>query len=217
MLILICDDDQDNLAYDINILCWPGCSSDNRYITNLLDSNYTIVNDLKFLSDNGLHYNWSARANDGEDYGNWTAERRIDIQAFLAISLVNSSVNFGILKNNENANTTNESFSPLLIQNDGNSFLDISINATSLFTSDPSPTTNYQFKINNSTEPGAFDWLQSLVSWTNTPITTIMAIAKLNYSDSTDSAEIDLSVTVPNDESAGDKFSIILFTSSLGE
>ncbi len=211
------DDDNDILTYELNVSCYPGCSSDNRYFIGLNNLSNTLTNDLQFLSDNNFYYNWSARAHDGETFGNWAKERRINIQSLLTISLINNSVNFGELKNNETKNTTSGSPEPLVIQNDGNSFLNIGVDAASFFESEPNPTSNYQFKIDNSTEHGAFDWIFSLVDWTNIPAVTTLAIAKLNYLDSRDTARIDLLVRVPDEEPAGNKSSIITFTSTLGE
>jgi len=211
------DDDNDFLTYELNISCYPGCSSDNRLIANLNETNHTLENILQFLSDNNFYYNWTVRANDGEVFGSFAKERKIFIQSLLTISLINDSVNFGQLTNNESINTTSGSSSPVIIQNDGNSFLNISVNVTSLFDSAPSPTENYQLKIGNSTEHGTFDWFNSLINWFNAPITTTMAIVNLNSLDEKDTAKIDLRVRVPEDETAGNKSSTIIFTSTLAE
>ncbi|MBI2045189.1 hypothetical protein HYT23_03960 [Candidatus Pacearchaeota archaeon] len=211
------DDDNDGLTYELNISCYPGCSSDNRFIQVLINTNHTLQNKLQFLSDNNFYYNWTVRANDGEIFGSFAKERRIFIQALLTISLINDSVNFGQLANNESKNTTLGNPGPLVIQNDGNSFLNISVNVTSLFDSALSPTNNYQLKIGNSTEHGAFEWLNSLTNWFNAPIITTMAIVNLNPSDEKDTSRIDLRVRVPEDETAGNKSSTIIFTSTLAE
>ena len=71
---------------------------------------------------------------------------------------------------------------------------------------------------NVSGEEGAFSWLTSLISWFNIPITgEVVAINQLNYSDSKDSAEVDIRVEVPTNEAPGAKSSLIVFYSRLAE
>ena len=48
-------------------------------------------------------------------------------------------------------------------------------------------------------------------------VTTQQFIAILNYTDSTDTAEVDINVTVPPNEEPGFKNSTVTFTASLGE
>ena len=49
------------------------------------------------------------------------------------------------------------------------------------------------------------------------PIIEETSIVELNWSDLVDSAEIDLNITVPSQEVAGNKESTVYFTASLGE
>jgi len=63
---------------------------------------------------------------------------------------------------------------------------------------------------NNILEKRAFNWTQ-------VPNFTQIVIVEFNWSDANDSAEMDLLVTVPSQESAGDKSSTLHFTADLGE
>ena len=118
-----------------------------------------------------------------------------------------------------NNDTSDDNPLPFLLQNDGNCMLNTSINATDLWTSVSNPTDYFKYKIDNkSGEAGSFDWQQSNTSWQQMPGTTpIVAIVSFNWSDTMDSAEIDLNVTVPPEEGAGDRESTVYFTASLGE
>lgn len=210
------DADSDTLTYDLNITCYPSCSNDNRLITGISTANYTPTNYLKYLDDNNFYYNWSVRAYDSENYSSWTTERRVNIQSYIATSMPTQNVSFGEMNLSQSRNTTIDNPSPLVIKNDGNSFINITINSTSLWEAQISPTAYYQFKIDNLTGSSAFDPIGSTISWTNVPTTPTMAIVRLNWTIN-DSAEIDILVTVPPAEPPGDKESSIVLESSLGE
>ncbi len=217
------DNDTDSLTYTLNLTCFStlggGCS-DNREIGTGSSESYTLTSDLLYLKDNNYYYNWTVRAHDGTTYSSWATPRRIDIAALIDITMVNDTIDFGNINISikKSDNTTDNDPCPLIIRNDGNSFVNVTVNATKLWEAGSFPSDNYQFKIDNtSSESGSFNWLQSLVSWTQMGGTTTMAIVELNYSDNKDEAEIDIHVNVPPSEPAGDKFSIINFTASLGE
>ncbi|MBU4070439.1 MAG: hypothetical protein KJ646_05645, partial [Nanoarchaeota archaeon] len=215
------DDDGDSLYYDVNISCYPQCSIDNRLIEDIGgDETYVITAYLQYLKDNNDYYNWSVRASDdaGDTYGEWADDWKIEIQAEVIMSLPVDNINFGSLGMDATSNTTGGSPAPFEIQNDGNCLLNISLNATDLWTSIFGNSSYYQYKIDNKTgEEGSFNWDLSDIDWTQVPNSNQIVIVKLNWSDATDSAEMDLLVTVPPQESAGDKSSTLHFTAELGE
>jgi hypothetical protein len=215
------DDDGDSMTYEFNISLVASslCSEPDRYVTGINGSNYTLTSDLACLYDNGDHYIWSARAYDSSLYGSWASYWQINISSLVAISLINDSIDFGSLSLHGYANTTENSPLPFLLQNDGNALLNISINASNLWTSAANPSNYYKFKIDNSSEAGAFDWAQSITNFTNMPnsATLLKCISRLNYTDSKDTAEIDLYVQVPPNEMPGARNSTVTFMAVLGE
>jgi hypothetical protein len=115
----------------------------------------------------------------------------------------------------QTANKTTNDPVPLSIRNDGNSFahINISDNTSLLWTSQPSASEYYRYRIDNVTgEEGSFNWTNSTTIWTNVPTSNNTVISYLNYTDATDSAEIEILVTVPSQEPAGTKSSRIVFT-----
>ncbi len=216
------DADGDPITYELNISCFHSaggtCSIDDRYFTNLILENKTLEEYLKYLWDKNYYYNWTVRANDSEDYGEWAPPRRLKIQALIATSLPVDFVDFGEMEPEEINDTSDDNPSPLELQNDGNCFVNTTINATDLWSSENNPSEYYLYKIDNKTgEEGAFVWDLSEVSWINMPSINSLAIAKLDWNDSKDLAETDLKVKVPNHELPGNKTSTIWFISSLGE
>jgi len=172
------------------------------------------------LHDNGYYYHWSVRAQDDEGYGSWTGNYTVNITANITIELIVDEIDFGDLSIWGAYNdTTDNNPSPLVIENKGNSLVDISVNSTALFDNEPDNSSYFQFKIDeNSGEEGAFDLVNSIMSWLDMPITgSVIAIVQLNYTDSNDTAEIDINVSSPVDEVSGDKSALVLFTSRLGE
>jgi hypothetical protein len=212
------DDDDDILTYDLNLTCYPACSADNRLIEDISDLNHVLANYLQKLKDNNYYYNWTVRANDGEGVGEWATPRKIEIQSSIVMSLLNSTINMGTLTMSESKNTSTDNPIPFLLQNDGNCMLNVSINATDLWSTVSNPSEYFKYKVDNkSGEEGSFNWLDSITSWTELPATSSIAIVEFNWNEETDSAEVDVLVTVPPTEGAGDKSSIIYFESELGE
>lgn len=207
------------MTYEINITTHPTGSEDDRYVQGIGVESYTPSTDLKYLSDNNYWYTWKVRANDSEGYGEWSEERKINISALLTISLPVDVINFGSISMLSSNDTTDNSPASLVIQNDGNCRVNVSANASQLWATEAAASDKYRFKIDNkSGEEGAFDWLTSLTSWTNMPITSaVIGVSGLNYSDSVDSAEVDVYIEVPANEPPATRSSTIIFTSSLDE
>lgn len=211
----VTDADNDSLLFNILIVC-VGCSSDNRDI-NTTKLNFT-PSELLFLGDEGYYYNWSIRAIDNSSngetsFGAFSEIRNITINSFVSLSLLTSTVNFGTLSLSQNDNTTDDIPAPIVMDNDGNVFVNVSIYAADdLWESVANPTDKFQFKIGNVTiELGSFNWTAAITSFTNLPTAAVTAVVDLNYSDATDSAEADIKVEVPSDEPAGTKQSKVVF------
>ncbi|MFH1585758.1 MAG: LamG-like jellyroll fold domain-containing protein [archaeon] len=214
------DSDDDSLTYQINItLIGAGtCSDTDRDDSGFATANYTPSSILNCLSDNNDYYNWSVRANDGDGWGAWTTARKINVSALVTAVLVNDTMNFGTMNLGDSDNTTDGTPSPFVLRNDGNCLTNVTINASSLWTSVALNTSYYQFKVdNNSGEEGAFNWLLSQITWSNLTETNQIVFVELNWSDATDSAEVEILVEVPSSELAAIKSSTIYFGSSLAE
>jgi len=118
-----------------------------------------------------------------------------------------------------NSSNTDDGPSPFEIENDGNVLINVSINATPLWDTESDSSSYYQFKADNeSTESDSFNWLGSLTDWTNVSFTGyVVAVNDLDYEDASDTAEIDINVTVPINEDYGIKNSTIVFLGVLSE
>ncbi|MFH1521786.1 MAG: DUF2341 domain-containing protein, partial [archaeon] len=216
------DDDGDELTYEINITPYYGdnpSALDVRSEDGLDDSNYIPSSDLELLYDNGYHYRWKVRAHDGTGYGEWSSYFVVNISALIDILLTVDELNFGSLGYLEDNNSSDDSPPPFVIENTGTVLTNISINSSAIWSQAQTDSSYFQFKADNvSEEEGAFSWLSSITSWFNSPINSyVVVIDSLNYSDSKDSAEVDIRLEVPPNEEPGAKSSIIIFKAELSE
>jgi hypothetical protein len=217
-------DGEDTITYEFNLTesKWSEyssaiCVGEDVAETGMSNNYYLQSSALDCLYDNGYNYNWSVRAYDGEAYGEWVTAH-VNITADTTITLTNDEINFGALYSTNVTDTTSDHY-PLLIRNDGNAMLNVSVNSSALWTTQPTGSSYYQFKIDNvSGESGSFNWTGSITSWLAIPITgDVVAIDQLNYSDSKDSAEVDIRLEVPPNEPSGAKMATVVFTSRLDE
>jgi hypothetical protein len=217
------DGDGDTIVYHLNLTCIGGCSVDDRLQTGISGTSQELSSDLLYLFDNNFYYNWSVIAFDGTDNStSWATGRAINISALVSINLPvgNRSVSFGDLATDGTNDTDDDSPLPLAIENDGNSFINITLSSTALWNTQTSASTFYEFKIDNYTfENGSFNWALSNTSYVVVPIegTAPTVIALLNHTNATDMVEIDLNVTTPGAEGSGAKDSTLTFTASLAE
>ncbi|MCK4997778.1 hypothetical protein KAS08_05745, partial [Candidatus Pacearchaeota archaeon] len=216
------DIDGDSLTYEINITPYDGDNPsvlDERSASGINDLNYTPVTDLKLLYDNGYHYRWKVRANDGDGDGDWSEIWRVNITALVGITLLDDEILFGNLGIGDSNSTEGTGLSPFVVENNGTVVVNVSVNASALWDSVTVDSDKYQFKADEvNTKPNSFNWIGSITNWFNMPLTGfVVGIDKLNYSDAEDSAEIDINLTVPDDEDPGQKSSNIVLLAELAE
>ena len=206
------DTDGDPINYTLYITCNGGCSDDNREY-NMTGTNFTLPDDLLYYGDDGYYYNWSVAAWDGYDYNASVESRNLTVYTLIILTLVNNTVDFGSKLVGAKDNTTDDSPSPFVLMNDGNSFIDVNLSASDLlWDSRPNASRYFQFKADNFTgEEDAFNATSSLVNWTNISLSSQTALIYYNHSNATDEAEVDILIEVPLDESAGTKSSTLLF------
>lgn len=190
-------------------------SSSSTYVA------FNITPDLRCLYDNLDFYNWSVRANDSESFGVWTTPWRLNITSVVSVRLLNGSVEFGPLIYLEWNDTSDDSPRPFLLENDGNSFVNVTLVSTQLWTTHASSSPYYQYKGANYTlENGSFNWGLSRTNYFNIsidPEPATLIFAFLNYTDATDTAEIDINLTVPPNEPPGVRRANITLVASLTE
>ena len=219
------DADSDVLTYELNLTKTGSslCIDPNLGQSGLTGSSYAPTSQLKCFSDNNDYYLWQMRANDGEVYSAWTEIRNLSIQSYLDIFLNVSAIDFGIKNVSDipifEADTSEDSPAPFIVENRGNAISNVSLQSTSLWVSNTTESDYYKFKVGNVTGfEGAFNWLSSIVSWMQMPITGgVTGIAQLNNSQTKNKARVDVYIKVPPNEPPGFKNSTVIFTPTLAE
>jgi hypothetical protein len=210
------DDDGDPLIYEVNVTCLPSCSIDNKMFNSSENENWTtLTSRLRFFWDENYYYNWTVRVWDGYEVTEFNSTPfTLKLSSSVAMSMVTDSVNFSALTPGQSNDTETEPIDPLVIQNDGNCFIDVNISSTiSLWQTQSLPSDFFKYKVDNvTTEKPSFNWTASVTTWNDVPTANTTVIDFFNYTDATDSAEIDLQVTVPQGEGAGNKWSTLQFT-----
>jgi len=208
------DAENNTLTFDLFINCYPSCSIDNRQHYNLTQSNYTLQTELKYFSDDNYYYEWYVRAFDNVSYSENSSVFNFSLQSEIILTLINSTVNFGNVSMGENKNTTDNITDPFVLRNDGNSMVDVNISADDLlWDSEPNPSNYFQYKVDiYPNESNSFNYSGSVTNWTDIPISNNTIIDFLNYTDTNDTAEIDILIEVPLNELAGSKSALLTFT-----
>lgn len=216
------DADLDSLTYEINITPYFDDSSSVLDViseSGFSGNSFVPDHDLKLLYDNGYHYRWMVRASDDEGTGDWSDVFRVNISAEIGILLLGNEIYFGDLSIGESNSTENDNPSPFVLENNGTVVVNVSVNASSIWDSVDFDSDKYQFKVDEvASEVGAFNLSRSIIDWFNMPLTGfVVGVDELNYSDATDSVEVDINLTVPEDENPGQKSSTVVFLAELAE
>lgn len=154
-------------------------------------------------------YYWRVRAYYGMTAGDWSDAWNFTVNSWININVTRNSVIFSeIIAGEEGNDTSDDSPLPLLVENKGNIFVNISINATDPWSSQPNPSQYYQFKMREN-ESNAFNTGTSIMTYTNMPAVLTAALYELNWSDASDTFQIDINITGPIGEVSGSKNSTI--------
>lgn len=223
----VTDEDSDDFDFEFNITrIDSGAPGDpcvdprnNNIIIDDNSTNYTLEDMLKCFS-NAYYYEWKVRASDdgGNNWGDWSESWGVWLDSEISINLVRDTIDFGLIAYDGENDTTDDNPLPFLIENNGNVEVNITLNGTSLWNTKPNPTSNFTYKIDWSSEVGAFDWGLSTTTFTPVPAANnpTKCVSYFNWSDVNDSAIIDLYIAVPGvDEGPGTRTSTIQFSASM--
>ncbi len=215
------DADLDNLTYDLNITKFGGDGTCTMHsyvnvtnISNAANHTLNVSNELQCLYDDGrYYYNWSVRAFDGLSFSPWSTSFNYSVLGEIGLLLVNNTVAFGQLQVGDMDNTTDGSPAPLLMENTGNVYVNVSINATALWVTQPANSTYYQYKISNASARNmSFNYTTSNTTFQFIPLSSnSMALRDYDYHDASDWARIEILLSVPVAEPFGNKESTIVF------
>jgi hypothetical protein len=154
-------------------------------------------------------YFWRVRAYSGFVTGVWSEPWNFTVESLISITFLNSSVDFGANLYAPMSVSTPINGTPFLLENTGNLPVNLSVNATNLWDTHANPSDYYQFKIRVN-ESEAFDVGESVLTFTNMPLTGLFSVWNFEWVDANDALYIDINLTVPYGEHAGQKNSTVL-------
>ena len=203
------DPDGDNVDYTINITCGTGCPVNcaDVNVNSISDSNYTVASALCVDQS----YNWSVSACDTYNACNTSVIWNFTIASVGDLAFLINATGFRNMSLGENNDTTDDSPTPFVVRNTGNVLLNVTVNASALFSSVAMDTLYYRFMAddNESGPSDSYDTTCSQTAFANMNTSSKIIFCNMSYEDANDEGEIELNVTVPNDEPAGTKTSTI--------
>lgn len=207
------DPDEDNVTYTLKLTrtgCYgmSECANAEVYVENITDTSYTLEEDLDLDSP----YNWTVKAHDGIIYGEESDTWNYTVMSLIDIDLVIANIGVSGLEPGDNESTADDSPQPFIIENKGNVFVNLTLNATSDLWDLATLNTRYFMFMagENPSKPGSFNMTLSANNWLNVSGTHQLAVANLDYNNTKDYAEIEIAIEVPQDEPPGAKSTNIL-------
>ncbi len=202
------DEDNDDITYHLHVSLTEDMNDNTINETGITDNFYIQPSELDFTT-----YYWRVRANDSEEYGNWSEIWNFTLVPSVSLILREDSINFGSMVILEVNDTTNNEPPALLLENDGNVDANVSVMSTPLWSSESAHlnTSYFQFKAANSTEENSFNWEESQTTWADMSNIYKKIIDTLKRNDENDLARIDIRVEVPSDEPPTSKSANITF------
>jgi hypothetical protein len=144
-----------------------------------------------------------------------TGTTNLTVVSTIAITLPTSLVDFGLMFPDTTNDTTDSIPLPFTIQNDGNRKVNVTISATSLFSTAVNPTDSYKYMIAASGEGTCYiGACTNTAQYYNMPSADSLSICYLNFTNSCDTALIHINATVPVAEPDGIKTSTVTFLAS---
>jgi len=209
------DADGDTIYYHLDLYTESACNSGGFNQSGLTQSNFTSNKMLCTQSETNKVYNWTVQACDSTNCSANATRFNFSIQPYITINLSTSKIDFGSMALGEWNDTSDNKPSPFLVENNGNvnaSLINITANAS--LWKDPTAglgTWYLTMKAANSTEAGSFNWTASTTVYTPITASNQSIISTLDWNSSRNSAELDINVSVPMQEPAGNKSVDILF------
>lgn len=198
------DPDSDAVTYDLNIT-----SNDPDCIVTEEWKDLAVSTQTSSELSVDCVYNWTARACDPTQCSDYAPVWNFTIASVIGINFTVNATEFGSMNNTDKNDTSDGKPPPFTVENTGNVDANVTLKANDgLFTSVALGTLYFQYKARLN-EAGAYNPVESQESYANVTAAYTTLFGDLNYEGDRDSAYVDINITVPNDEVAGYKSSIV--------
>ncbi|USN45872.1 MAG: right-handed parallel beta-helix repeat-containing protein [Candidatus Woesearchaeota archaeon] len=207
------DADGDDINYTVNLTAPSGLGCYGFLLNSSQNiNNYTTTTELCTLAQySSGSFQFQVRACDFYGCSNFSSPHFFNVTNVVSISLVTNETDFSNLNPGVTDDSTDDDPSPMVIRNDGNVRINVSINATqSFFVTEELNTSYFQYKADQD-EASSFNTTGSSTSWLNVTNVSTRFIHTLQYNDTKDQAQVDFKITIPTYETPGIKSTLIVF------
>ncbi|MDP3989805.1 MAG: hypothetical protein Q8Q01_01215, partial [archaeon] len=206
------DADIDTLTYQILVDDNSAFNNVEINVSSIAEGTTNTTYDSATTLNVDTVYYWKIRANDSTGYGEFSNVSNFTLQSLLSITISTDTVAFGSLGQNERNDTTDNNPFPFSAENSGNIISNVTITATSYFSTPAFPSEYYQFRI-EANETDGFDISRSNMTWVNMSDSSATPhVINLNWESIKNDFLTAINITVPDDEPAGAKSSTVTFT-----
>ena len=149
--------------------------------------------------------------------GATTGTMTASVSNVTAISLQTATVAFGTVSLGTAYDTTGGSPAPFNVQNDGSVNVNVTINASAIFSGLTTNDSSYRFKCRLNEGPNCPTGSPSTFTDLPTANDTLLnrtAVYDLPFANTNDSRFVDIQINVPSDEPGGSKSSTVTFTAT---
>ncbi|MBN2330689.1 MAG: hypothetical protein JXC85_02640 [Candidatus Aenigmarchaeota archaeon] len=144
-----------------------------------------------------------------------TGLTNVSIPRYGDITLNVALVNFNDIATGQSNSTSDYDPHPFVLENNGSTFVNVTVGADALWVYGGFPATTYQVNASDDNETGTLSGTDGYAaSFFNMPASGGNLIQCMNYSDTTDAMNVHISITVPGGETSGYKESTVTFTGS---
>ena len=207
------DLDGDTISYNLLIDDNPAFNNPEVNVNSIIN---TSVDNTTYLVETELEvdttYFWKVQGNDSSGYGAFSEVFNFTLDSYLAISVLDDIVDFGLIGSGSVLNTTAGDYGKFKSENVGNILSNVTITGTFYFNTSVFPSNAYQFKIVEN-KSNAFDVGLSTVDWTDMDgFSSNPHVIDLDWHDFKNDFLTHLLIRVPDNEPAGTKSTTVTFT-----
>lgn len=202
------DNDTDSITYHIEVSTYNNFSDIIENQSGLANNYFDSSDELQFTT-----YYWRVRSNDGTNYSTWSNVWNFTVTKYISVDLQNSNISWGVYEPGRTNDTTDDNPEPFRFLSTSNTQADLWNTSTnnSMWTEKGLDTEYWMIKARSKSNDGTFNETASNTTWINVSSYQQDMITYLNYSNGKNEVKVDVSVTVPFYEPAGEKNAYLTF------
>ncbi|HIJ98783.1 TPA: hypothetical protein H1005_02475 [archaeon] len=145
-----------------------------------------------------------------------TGTTTVNVSETISISLPQVTVSFENMDVSTTNNTDDDKPKPFVVRNDGNTNVNVTCYSGSIWATDASPTDNYQYNSTMNETSSLQNNIagENLFGYRQMPTSAQKCVGQLKFATANDQATINVNLSVPSTEGAGNKTATVTLTAS---